>query len=284
MGHVFSTMFPCMFILKRIVQIDDNTKRIDEILEQNSYKGKRKLSETTTKISEMKEEIEEISKSIQILSLSIGDKFNNIELTVLENEDKIEDLYQDCEQKNTEIDTLNEQCENIKTKLDETYLNSKKFEKVESLQSQILNMGVDMSTVKESINKKTSEIKNELLIDISEIDSEMSNLKKKTSVLKDLIGTRSYKMVIGPSDGPKKVRIKFPNHYNTIPLLETWAENEEENFDEEHSDSYEFDTKVENLTNEKFDVTIKRLNKDESDTTKSWDKNVSLFWKVKMRL
>lgn len=47
----------------------------------------------------MKEEIEEISKSIQILSLSIGDKFNNIELTVLENEDKIEDLYQDCEQK-----------------------------------------------------------------------------------------------------------------------------------------------------------------------------------------
>ena len=57
---------------------------------------------------------------------------------------------------NTEIDTLNEQCENIKTKLDETYLNSKKFEKVESLQSQILNMGVDMSTVKESINKKAS--------------------------------------------------------------------------------------------------------------------------------
>ena len=47
----------------------------------------------------MKEEIEEISKSIQILSLSIGDKFNNIELTVLENEDKIEDLYQDFEQK-----------------------------------------------------------------------------------------------------------------------------------------------------------------------------------------
>ena len=49
---------------------------------------------------------------------------------------------------NTDIDTLNEQCETIKTKLDETYLNFKKFEKVESLQSQILNMGVDMSTVK----------------------------------------------------------------------------------------------------------------------------------------
>ena len=47
----------------------------------------------------MKEEIEEISKSIQIMSLSIGDKFNNIELNVLENEDKIEDLYQDFVQK-----------------------------------------------------------------------------------------------------------------------------------------------------------------------------------------
>jgi len=239
MGHVLSTMFPCMFLLKRVVQIDDNTRRINEIIKNNKYKGKRKLSETTSKISEMKEEIEEISKSIQIMSLSIGDKFNNIELNVLENEDKIEDLYQDFVQKKTDIEILYEQCENIKTKLNETYLNSKNYEKIENLQTQILNMGVDLSTVKESISKKTSEIKNELLVNILEIDSEISSLKKKISTLKDLIGTRSYKMVIGPSDGPKTVRIKFPNHYETTPLLETWAEIEEEHFENEETDSFE---------------------------------------------